>query len=362
MITRALHLYRGNFRPPKPEPRAEPKSARCPFSGTPLKGGRSGGEVTAAQFEERLRGFRAQIDREDRIQADQAPIVSPRSVSWRIYGESSALLGAPRALLLQFAHPAVQGIVEHSSFDQAPGVRIHDTLKIVYRMLFGPTSEALVLARKVFAMHQRVMGVYAQSRGGIQAGSRYAASQIELLIWVAATITDTNVMTHEAFHGKLSSEEKDQFVRESGELFGLFGLPLGVFPATWDEFRAYFDGLLSSDLLRAEDSARTLAALILRPPTRRSIPFYRLLRQLTGHWLPAELRKDYGLDGGRLTVHSRRAAVHLVGQVVTRLSPEFRYCPERQHAERRLSGKTGRAPEAVPLERLIAGTLGVRRG
>ena len=67
-------------------------------------------------------------------------------ISARIHAERVLLLGWGRALLLQFAHPAVaRGIVDHSAFlreKRARWSRLARTLDAMLVLTFGSPAEA----------------------------------------------------------------------------------------------------------------------------------------------------------------------------------------------------------------------------
>jgi CRP-like cAMP-binding protein/uncharacterized protein (DUF2236 family)/bacterioferritin-associated ferredoxin len=308
-------------------------------------------EVDTEAFEVRLDGLR-------HVNTARS-LLGPETVTWRVYGESVALLGGARALLLQFAHPLAQALVEHSLLGAQAGARLHRTLEAVYGMAFGEGAAMLRTARDVHEKHVRVVGRYQESHGAIHAGDRYAANQIELLLWVGATVIDTSVCTHEALIGPLSTADKDRLIEESRDLLGLFGIPSSRIPADWAAFRAYFDGVLASGTLHVSEHSRTLADAILRAPRPESEPLFAVVRRLTARWLPEPLRTPFGLDDGPLARASGAALEQAIRLAVPALPRELRICPARQHAERRLRGEAGPEPAAARLEQIVAFMLGV---
>jgi CRP-like cAMP-binding protein/uncharacterized protein (DUF2236 family)/bacterioferritin-associated ferredoxin len=310
-------------------------------------------EVDLDAFEARLDGLR-HID-------GTKSLSTPDTVVWHVYGETVALLGAARALLLQFANPvAAQALVEHSALVGSDASnRLHRTLEYMYGMVFGEGTTMLRLAREVHGKHSRVSGSTRAGLGPFRPGERYSANQIELLLWVAATVLDTAVLTHEAFIAPLSLADKDRIVAEAADLFGLFGIPVQRFPGDWAAFRSYFDGALASGVLVVGDDARTLARGVLEAPRRESEPVFWVLRRLTARWLPEPMRAPFGLDDGPVARATAAGLERAIRAGVPRLPRELRYCPARLDAERRLAGQPGRDPGAVRLERVIAAIFGV---
>ena len=330
------------------------RAATCPFSGRrPLRE-----EVSVDAFTAQLQTLRP-TGSDNALPGDPRPLLGPGTLTWKVYGESAALLGAARALLLQFSHPAVEGLAAHSTLMQEPGVRFHETLRVVYQMAFGPWSEAALLAERVFSRHRRVFGRYSRTRGNYRAGDRYSATQIELLVWVAATITDTNVLTYESMIGPLSEIEKDLLVVEAGELFGLFGVPRGRFPASWRGFREYFDGIVNSGILAVDEHSKALAARILEPLRPGDEALYWLVKQLTARWLPPHLRRAYGFADNPMARATRATLERALRVTVSKLPRHLRFCPARINAEHRLAGNHGQDPDAAWLERGLARVFGV---
>ncbi|MBK9756387.1 MAG: DUF2236 domain-containing protein [Nannocystis sp.] len=314
----------------------------------------------AAEDEVDLDVLEARLDELRHVDGARS-LVGPDTVTWRVFGEAVVLLGGARALLMQFAHPLAQALVEHQGFLADPGDRFHRTLRSMYGLAFGDGATMLRMAREVHEKHARVVGRYASSVGPMRAGDRYSANQIAPMLWVAATVTDTTVHTYEALIGPLSLAEKDQLVAEAARLYGLFGIPRERHPADWQAFRAYVDGMLASDVLQVGEDSRALARAVLATPAAGSEPAYAVLRRLTARWLPASLRTAYGMDSGPIARATGATLEAAIRAAVPRLPHSLRICPARLHAERRLRGEDGPDPGAVRIERLLASMLGMGR-
>ncbi|MCB9539617.1 MAG: cyclic nucleotide-binding domain-containing protein [Myxococcales bacterium] len=302
-------------------------------------------EVTPDAFEARLDALR---------QADtRHSLFAPDSVMWRVFGENVALLGGPRGLLMQFAHPAVaQGLVHHAGFLTAPGDRFHATLQTMYGLAFGDGATMMRLAREVFAKHVAVRG---RLRGG---GVAFAANQVPLLLWVAATIVETTVLAFERLVEPLAPGDKDRLVAEAAFLFGLFGIPEDRFPRDWAALAAYVQATLDGGALRVGDDALRLANAILRPDKAPSEIVFKVVRPLTARWLPPSLAAAYGLQpkaAGRAAAAATEVALRAA---VPRLAEGVRYSAARRAAERRRRGQPPVPDEGATLERLLAVALG----
>ena len=317
-----------------------------------------GAEAPRGADEVDVAGFEALLDERRNLDA-QASLVGPETATWRVFGESVVLLGGARALLMQFAHPLVQGLIDHSSFLAAPGDRFHRTLQSMYGLAFGDGATMLRMAREVHEKHARVVGQYTRTVGGVRAGDRYCANHVPSLLWVAATVTDSTVYAYEALVGPLTLADKDRLVAEAAHLYGLFGVPRERHPADWRAFRAYVDGVLASDSLQVGEHARALASAVLTAPRAGSEPAYTVLRRLTASWLPAELRRGYGMEEGAIGRAASAAIEATIRVAAPRLPYRLRICPARLHAERRMAGELGPDPDGARIEQLLASLLGV---
>jgi uncharacterized protein (DUF2236 family) len=210
-------------------------------------------------------------------------LFGPDSVTWQVMREPRLLLAAGRALLLQAANPLVaQGAIEHSTYKSDPYGRLERTVRWVTVVCFGTTKEAERISGRVNGLHRPVSGSLpaANATSRVPAGTRYSASDPELLRWVHASFVDTMLVAHDALVGGLSKKERDAFVREWDAVGRLMGLSPGE---TWRNAAA----------LR-----RYVAETVLHPPvsSRMLRPGMDLLAFVATGLLPSELRRGYRLQ------------------------------------------------------------------
>src|SRR5262245_48911263 len=125
-----------------------------------------------------------------------------RNGGWlrRIHSQSALLFGGGRALLLEVAHPLVAaGVAEHSSFRTDPLGRLRRTLDAMHAIAFGDHAAALAAARGVERSHARVRGTLSADAGRYPAGTRYDGRDVDLVIWVWATLVDTALCVYGSF-------------------------------------------------------------------------------------------------------------------------------------------------------------------
>lgn len=263
-------------------------------------------------------------------------LYGPDSVAWKTNRETALLLGGPRALLLQLAHPLVAaGVREHSDYAKDPYGRLQRTLRYTLAMVFGTEEEAREAAGDVNASHVKVKGRLGRKTGKFPAGTAYNALDPELLMWVHATLVDTGAMLYERWVGPLTGAELERHYRESKILAGLLGLPSSAMPENWRAHRAYFKRMAESDELAVDDATRLMVHTILHPP---GIPRLAAEAQatVTAGLLPERVREMYGLPWGPLQEAVLRMADESIRFMVPRLPPVARYFPQFRRAARRV--------------------------
>lgn len=207
----------------------------------------------------------------------------------RIGRESILMLGGPRALLMQAAHPLVAaGIVDHSRYREDPWRRLARTMAALYTIVFGTRAEADHMGAITRTAHGRVRGV----RGG----RRYSAADPDLMLWVHSTLVDTGLTLYELYVHPLEAAVAEEFYEQMKLVANVFGVPDEVHPPSLADFRRYQRDAVESGVVRVGDDARAVAETVLSPPVPLPLrlPLATLARQTAG-LLPPELREQYGL-------------------------------------------------------------------
>ena len=223
---------------------------------------------------------------------------APESVIRRL-GNSplTPFLGGGPAVLLQVAHPLVAaGVVQHSDYQRDLWKRLVRTLRALYLVAFGTKAEAERAGEAVQAVHAHVRGVTETQLGPFPPGTRYSASDPELMLWVHATLVAMSLAAYERFVSALSHEDEERYYQEMALVARLFGTPAAIIPASLAEFRAYFESQLTGGTITITPPARKVAAIILKAalpaPMRVLVPAHRLS---TIGLLPTQLRDGYGM-------------------------------------------------------------------
>jgi uncharacterized protein (DUF2236 family) len=227
---------------------------------------------------------------------------APDSVLRRIGGSPLIpLLGAGPAVLFQVAHPLVAAsVVQSSDYRSDLWRRWLRTVRALYLIVFGSKAEAEAVGEAVYALHDRIRGRTMTRLGPFPAGTPYAGTDPELMLWVIATLTEVAFAVYTRLVHRLSLAEERRFYREMTVVAGLVGVPAPVVPATLKEFRAYMRAQLSGPEIVVTPPAREVAAFVLEAPLpaplRLLAPAHRLA---TAGLLPPRLREEYGLAWSR---------------------------------------------------------------
>lgn len=140
-------------------------------------------------------------------------LIGPGSVSWRVVGDVSVLVGGVRALLVQAAHPeVVAGVADHSRYREDPLGRLSRTSAYVTATTFGAMAEVEQAVTLVRRAHRRV-------RGRSHRGDPYSADAPELSAWVHNALTDSFLTAYQHFGPEeLTPGEADRFVAEQARI------------------------------------------------------------------------------------------------------------------------------------------------
>ena len=218
------------------------------------------------------------------------------TVSARVLTHPALLLGGPRAILMQVAHPKVAaGVADHSEFSADPFGRLVRTLRTMDRIAFGSPARAARALRGLETLHRRITGT-------TRDGQPYSARDPSLTLWVHATLVDTALAVDRRYLGLLAPEERTRFYDESLVLAAAFGIPDGLVPPDLPTFRAYMEDTIAA--LEVGEDARTIARGVVHPPLRSAVSSAigvaglmaaPVIEAVTADLLPGRLRRAYGL-------------------------------------------------------------------
>src|SRR5579859_2130373 len=216
----------------------------------------------------------------------------------RIHREQVVAFSAPRALLMQAAHPvAFAGFFMSTGALDRPYERLARTARVLDTVLFGERDAADSATAAVRMVHARMRGTLPDAVGRFPAGTPWAADDQALLLWILATLADSGALVYQRYVGRLSRAQRDSYwddYRVVGSLFGLRGSDM---PADSGELESYVHEMVTGEVLYVSEEARELGVeIVLHPPVpliRR--PLLELANFIIVGLLPAQIRRQYGL-------------------------------------------------------------------
>jgi uncharacterized protein (DUF2236 family) len=229
---------------------------------------------------------------------------------------------------MQVAHPSVAaGVAQHSGFPADAYGRLERTMSAMMNVSFGDTERASRSLASIDAVHGRVVGRRPDGRA-------YRARDLELLLWVHATLVDSALETYERFVGPLDERWRDAYVGEMGRVVEGLGAPATSVPATAAALRSSMDRTMGQ--LAVGEVALRLAGSIVRPPMPAALrPAKDVLQLLTTGLLPPDLRAAYRLPWGPLRRRAFEAIAGCVRASVAVAPSPLHRLPFARAAERR---------------------------
>ena len=257
-------------------------------------------------------------------------------VARKINREAVVLLGWGRAILLQLAHPLVAaGVADFSPFGDSAGGYVRRVRRTVGGMLdltFGSEAAARETIRRINAIHGQVHGQLKQDVGVFPAGTRYSATDPDLLLWVHATLIDSMWLAYESFVGPLTLDERDRYCAEACATGEALGIPAENVPRNAAQVREYLDRMYASGQIVVSQDAKNLAAALFSPPLGPAVALGRVTRLVTVGLLPPAIREGYGFTWDARREKTCRALVSVVRRVRRLLPPMLREWPSSRAA------------------------------
>lgn len=216
-------------------------------------------------------------------------LFGPDSVTWRIHGNPSSLLGGGRALLVEALHPATMMVfAQNSDYENDPWDRLWRTADWFAKVTFGDTPTAEAAGAALRAVHARIVGVDPFS------GEERRADDPDLLLWVHATAVHSFLTAYRRYGGRLVDADADRYVHEMVRIAELVGLSADDVPATTGGLRDYIRGV--DGLAVTAPARRGMEMILLFPPIPRPLrPMWAPLSAALVALLPRRARSLYGL-------------------------------------------------------------------
>jgi uncharacterized protein (DUF2236 family) len=270
----------------------------------------------------------ALFDRGDQSSIDflrpsgEAALVSPDSVSWRVFKNPLSLfIGGVTAVLMELAEPRVRaGVWEHTTFRVDPIRRLRRTGLAAMVTVYGARSTAETMIARIRRIHDRIAG-------RTSAGKAYRADDPDLLNWVQATAAFGFLQAYHSYVRPLPRVKRDHYYAEGIPAAALYGAT-GA-PKSEEALEALFEqmaGRLECSGIVFEFLAIMRSAPILPLPLR---PVQHLLVRAaldqTPYWLRTILELNgYGLRAWELAVV--RGAGELADRLIVETNPAVQAC------------------------------------
>lgn len=214
----------------------------------------------------------------------------PSDAPWIVHRDFATLVGGIRALLLQAMHPgALNGVSQHSRYEEDPLGRLSGTIRWLTVTTFGSLEAVAQEANRVNRMHDRVKGSYVDKSGVEQ---KYQASDPELLLWVHIAFMDSFLRSHQLYSRAEIPGGADAYVN----LWGRSVEPLGLksVPASEEDLLKVMSNF--EEDLNCDDKALSVIRWIKNAPLPRTAkPVYALLFQAALASLPADIQNKIGI-------------------------------------------------------------------
>ena len=233
-------------------------------------------------------------------------VMSERVVG-RFYGQRALMIGALNV-------PAFYGTFEHTAGRSSPFKRLVRTALGFEAIMLGDREEADRVLAYVHRMHSRVHGETAEAVGPHAAGTPYDAFDPELMLWTMAVMADSSEYFYELFVRPLSPAEREELWQQWIGFAELFGMPRSAAPASYAEFRGWYEGFLAGDDACLSDRARLIGAAVgfeipFPFPEEIGKPAHDLI--LRGS-LPDDVKRKYGLAWSRTQQAGFEVSVRLL--------------------------------------------------
>ena len=154
----------------------------------------------------------------------------------------------------------------------------------------------------VHRLHETIDGELPEAAGVHPAGTPYSAFDPELMLWTLAVIADSGRAMYEAMVRPLSA---GRAARTSGRTTSASAsssaLPRSEVPASYREFKAWFDGKLASPDLHATEHALEMAPMVAfeQPVPAAARGNLALQNHIIKGTLPPRVREIFGIRWGR---------------------------------------------------------------
>jgi uncharacterized protein (DUF2236 family) len=259
----------------------------------------------------------------------------PDSIFWKVNQEMYSLFGGARALLMQAAHPLVSAGARQTSFyARDPWKRLIRTVQLQLILAFGSKQEAEATAERVNKLHETINGTDPVT------GLHYDALDLDLLLWVHATLEESTILFYEKTVRPLSSAERERYHQENLISAELILLPREHVPPTYPEMREYIDGVVKGNDLLLTDVALEVFDLMRGGPVPKTVkPVWLFIAFAARGTLAPELQDLYNVTWDAKRQRVLDANLAMLRRTRPILPDRLRTVRPAAWAKRRLAGE-----------------------
>jgi uncharacterized protein (DUF2236 family) len=259
----------------------------------------------------------------------------PDSMFWQVNQEMYSLFGGARALLMQAAHPLVSAGARQTSFyARDPWKRLIRTVQLQLILAFGSKQEAESTAERINKLHEKINGIDPVT------GLRYDALDLDLLLWVHATLEESTLLFYEKTVRPLTAEEREAYHRDNLISAELILLPREHVPVTYPELREYIDSVIKGPDLLLTDVALEVFDLMRGGPVPPTVkPVWLFIAFAARGTLPSELQDLYNVTWDHKRQRVLDANLALLRRARPLLPDRLRTVRPAAWAQRRLAGE-----------------------
>jgi uncharacterized protein (DUF2236 family) len=231
---------------------------------------------------------------------DEGYFPRERSVLRMVHEEKAVgLFYGQRALCVGAVKPLnYVGTSEHTRNKRTPFKRLAHTGGMFEVVFFGTRARADRVLATVDAMHERVVGELPRDAGAHHpAGTPYSAFDPELMLWTVAVIADSAQWFYERLVRPLTHDQREALWQDYLRFAELFKMPREGAPASYREFRAWYEAQLAGPELHLTEEARYMGhatAFEIPMPANRQLG-KRIHDLVMLGSLPERVRELYGL-------------------------------------------------------------------
>lgn len=239
-------------------------------------------------------------------------LFAPDSLARRWCGLRGIALAAPRAVMLQYAHPQFAAASHvYASATSSPGARFDRAVRTLRAMIFEPRARAERHAQRVDRLHAGLTGT-------LPDGTAWSARDPQASAWVLITLVDAVLFGADLVLGRRPDGEVAQALAEARILGRYFHVRDADVPSSRDGLRRRIERAVRTELVIG-DEARAMWAHLARADAgrRRDRAAGWITTRFAAATLPRDLRAPLGVSMSPREARALLGAGALVARAIS---------------------------------------------